>query len=160
MWGRHTRPTLQVASPAVLSKFERDPLFGESSDAPDLACSGVGHPCRLASIKNFSGVLPLCTLRRPRQWVGSTRRYEVQFTGPGRLAQRAQRSKRICRMSFRPVPRKTLHFCSVGRTSVERMLSFGRCIFTQCTECCHPTAVVNRFDSCPMCAGHRKFWLD
>ena len=64
-WGRHVRPTLQVANAAVLSRFGRDPLSGKSSNAIGLGYSGVGHLRTFRLIKNFRCVLHMCALRDP-----------------------------------------------------------------------------------------------
>ena len=60
-------------------RWWRDGLLSQSWLLP------VGHLVQLAVGKNFRGVLHLCALRAPCQWVDSTRRDEIQFTALGRL---------------------------------------------------------------------------
>ncbi len=95
-------PKSELSTPPESSGLGRAPLFGESSDAPDLGYSGVGLLCAFRSTKNFSGVLHLVQLHTPRQWVDSMGRLGVQFAAPGRLVRWAQRSCRNYRRSCRP----------------------------------------------------------
>ena len=59
-------------------------------DAIDLGRPGVGHLLQLRRDRNFSGVLPLGSLRAPFWWVGLTEMDEVQFTAPDRSDRRAE----------------------------------------------------------------------
>ena len=46
-------------------------------------CTGVGHLVQLSVGKNFRGVLHICALRDPRQWVYSMGVDEVSSLPPG-----------------------------------------------------------------------------
>jgi hypothetical protein len=51
---------------------------------------GVRRLVEFWRAENFRGVLHMCALRAPCQWVDSTKRDEVEFTAPGRLDRRAE----------------------------------------------------------------------